>query len=246
MEIQFAAIARVGTDVVQRDGASVTFAEHICLESDESIVTAPSRVIRRGPSVILASRLRGCETELAMCQDDRLSVRSRRRRQPPQAYVVDLRFVDSRLSIKRRIAWRSWLACASLAAMIAASQSGTAVFAEPAWLQVGGKTSIVMLVAAVCSGMLGLYLTRETIELRSIHGRTRLVEITCDLGGSKAARGFLDRLAQRIDAVRAEAPQSKPHFLRDEMREHRRLWDAGVLSDAEYEASKRRILRAHA
>jgi hypothetical protein len=245
METKFAAIARVGIDVIQRDAASATFAEHICLESDESIVTAPTRVIRRGPSVIFSSRLHGCETELALCQDDRLAVRSRSRRQPLQAYVVDLRFVDSKLIVKHRIAWRSWLACCCLAAMIAASQSGTAGFADPAWLQLSGKTSIVMLILAVCSGMLALYFTRETIELRSMHGRTRLVEITCGLGDSKAARSFLDRLAQRIDAVRAETPQSKPHFLRDEMREHRRLWDAGVLSDAEYEASKRRILQAH-
>ena len=164
MEIEFAAIARVGTDVIHGDAASATFAEHICLESDESIVTAPSRVIRRGPSVIFSSRLHGCETELALCQDDRLAVRSRHRRQPPQAYVVDLRFVDSKLVVKRRIAWRSWLACAGLAAMTAASQFGTATFADAAWLQVSGRTSIVMLVVAVCSGMLGLYMTRETIE----------------------------------------------------------------------------------
>jgi hypothetical protein len=245
MDIKFAAIPTVGTGSVQCDAAAAFVAEHICLESDESVIPAPSRVIRRGPSIILASRLRGCETELALCQDDRLAVRSRRRRQPPQTYVVDLRFVDSRLVVKRRIAWRSWLACAGLAAMTAASQFGTATPADPAWLQVSGKTSIVMLAVAVCSGMLGLYLTRETIELRSIHGRTRLVEITGSLGCSKAARSFLDRLVQRIDAVRAETPQSKPHFLRDEMREHRRLWDAGVLSDAGYESSKQRILQAH-
>jgi hypothetical protein len=245
MEIQLAAMARVGADVIKIGVASTPCAEHICLESEESTIPAASRVIRRGPSIVLASRLRGCETELALCQDNRLAVRLHRRRQPPQAYVVDLRFVDNKLVIKRRVAWRSWLACAGLAALVAASQPGTAAFADPAWLQVSGKTSTVMLLLAVCSGLLGLYLTRETIELRSIHGRTRLVEITGNLGCSKAARSFLDRLVQRIDAVRAETPQSKPHFLRDEMREHRRLWDAGVLSDAGYEASKRRILQAH-
>jgi hypothetical protein len=242
MDIKFAARPVVGTGSVRCDAVATLLAEHICLESEEPALPVSSRVIRRGPSITLASRLRGCETELALCQDERLAVRSRRRRQPPQAYVVDLRFIDNKLVVKRRIAWRSWLVCACLAGMIAASRLP---FAGPAWLQISGRTSIVLLVVAVCSGMLGLYLTRETIELRSLHGRSRLVEITSSLGGSRAARSFLDGLSRRIDAVRTGTPQSKPHFLRDEMREHRRLWDAGVLSDAEYEASKRRILQAH-
>ena len=116
---------------------------------------------------------------------------------------------------------------------------------HPAWLRVDAWVSIVMPVAAVCAGIIALYLTRETIELRSVHGRALLVEITGSLGSSKVTRDFLENLVKRIDDVRAGAKQSKPHFLRDEMREHRRLWEAGILSDAAYDSSKRRILQAH-
>ena len=38
--------------------------------------------------------------------------------------------------------------------------------------------------------------------------------------------------------------QSRQAFLRDELREHRRLFEAGVLSGDAYEAGKRRILQA--
>ena len=46
-------------------------------------------------------------------------------------------------------------------------------------------------------------------------------------------------------AIRARRSTRGAH-LRDEIREHLRLREAGVLSEQDYEASKRRILARHA
>jgi hypothetical protein len=220
--------------------------EHISLASDEPIVPdRPIELVRRGPSFTFASRLLGCETELTFSSDHRLLVRTRRRRGPTCKYVIDLRFVDATAVAGRRIAWRWWQAAATLAVLVALVQWVTLQFADPDWQEVGLQGSIGCATAAVCVGLYGLYRTRESVELRSLHGAARLAEITGSLGCAKAVQSFAAELAQQVEAARSQAPQSKQQFLRDEMREHHRLWNEGVLSDPAYEASKRRILQSH-
>lgn len=216
--------------------------EHICLESDEHSVAARPGTIRIGPTFKFVSRLRGCETELAFSTDHHLAVRRGRPGKTIRKYVVDLRFIDAEPTAGLRIAWRWWAAMAALGTLSfwLASQ-----VVERDWHQIGLQASIAVATAAVCVGLMGLYQTRVTIELRSMHGDARLAEVTGSLGSTRDARSFIAELARRIDAARALPEQSKQHFLRDEMREHHRLWKDGVLSDAAYEASKRRILAAH-
>jgi hypothetical protein len=104
---------------------------------------------------------------------------------------------------------------------------------------------VTFAVAAVCFGLVGVLRTRDVVELRSVHGDAPLAGIAGRLGSARAAGSFVAELAQRVKAAVAQSAQSKQQFLRDEMREHHRLWSEGVLSDAVYEASKLRILRAH-
>jgi hypothetical protein len=52
-------------------------------------------------------------------------------------------------------------------------------------------------------------------------------------------------MIKSINAAKAERPQERPQFLRDEMREHHRLRELGVLSEEQYEQSKARILASH-
>ena len=154
-------------------------------------------------------------------------------------YVVDLRFIHA--EAETRIAWRLWLATAALAGL------GTLSYwlASHGWHQIGSQAPIVVATASVCVGLLGLYQTRVTIDLRSTHGDAQLAEVIGSLGNTRDARLFIDELSQRVETARGLPAQSKQHFLRDEMREHYRLWREGVLSEAAYEASKRRILAAH-
>ena len=221
------------SDSLQFDFAPAVQAEHICLESDEVVIVDRVRCARVGPSLTVSSRLRGCETELALLDNHRLAVRTRRPRRARQDYVLDLRFINVQPVTNRRIAWIGWQTSIALAALGAG------------WLQVEMLGSIGLLTAAVCTGVLASYRTRETIEYRSLHGRARLLEITGGLGCSRAAASFTLELARRITAARADISQSRQQFLRDEMREHRRLQRDGVLSADAYEASKQLILQAH-
>ena len=219
--------------------------EHICLESEEFDVPARVRGRRIGPSLKVASRFRGCETELAWLDGHRLEVRTQRRRGARLRYEVDLRFIDGEATTRRRIAWRCWQVGAALAALSATSFWLATMPDGPSWIPTTLPVSIGLLVAALGVGVLALYRTHDTVELVSVHGRAVLVAITGNIGCSRATGAFTAEIVRRIDDARAQLRQSKQQFLRDELREHRRLFEDGVLAEADYEAGKRRILRAH-
>ena len=109
----------------------------------------------------------------------------------------------------------------------------------------GMPAAIGLLMATLCLGTLALYRTHDTIELLSVHGRAVLAEITGNVGISRATGDFVAEIGRRTADARAQQRQSKQQFLRDELREHRRLFEDGVLGEAAYEAGKRRILQAH-
>jgi hypothetical protein len=97
----------------------------------------------------------------------------------------------------------------------------------------------------VCVTLVGIYRTTETATLWSTHGAAKLLELTAGLGRVRLARSFMIRLAAHIRLSSAARRRMRTEHLRDEMREHLRLKELGVLSAEEYEASKVRILNEH-
>ena len=220
-------------------------AEDICLAADEFAIDGRFRGTRNGPTLAVGHGARRCRTELALLDGHRLAVRSQVARRPDRRYVIDLRFVHEMPVARRIIAWNCWLAslCSAAAAGFVAWLA-TSLHAHPqvwsAWLVSLGLAGLGLLVGAVA-----LYRTHETIVLQSVHGQVTLAELTGGPGAARQAAAFQVVLAQRTAAARAEVPQSRQQFLRDELREHRRLFEDDVLSRDAYEAGKRRILQAH-
>jgi hypothetical protein len=89
---------------------------------------------------------------------------------------------------------------------------------------------------------LGVYRTTETVSLFSTHGAARLQECTGGLGTFHVFRPFMAKLAAHIRLASAARRRTKTEHLRDEMREHLRLKEIGVLPAGEYETAKVRIL----
>jgi len=83
------------------------------------------------------------------------------------------------------------------------------------------------------------------VSLFSTHGAARLLECTGGLGTFYVLRGFMKKLAAHIRLASAARRRTKAEHLRDEMREHLRLKEIGVLSAGEYETAKVRILDHH-
>jgi len=216
--------------------------EHILLESDERRIPHPRSSRKLHARIELRSRLRRRALQLELVDYYYLVVRSYRSRSVAAEYVLDLRFVDAAPESSRHFASR-WLLAAlvltALAGAIAFRIAGSA--AAAGWLGACGIVSGL----AVAATLICIYRTTETISMYSAHGRAKLFEFTSGLGARRAFKPFTSKLAAHIKlAVAARRPLRAEH-LRDEMREHFRLREHGVLSVEEYEASKARILAEH-
>jgi hypothetical protein len=217
--------------------------EHILLESDERRIPNARCSRKRHARIELHSRLRRRALQLELIDYYYLVVRSYRAHFVAAEYVLDLRFVDASLALSRHFASR-WLLSAvvlgALAGAIAFRIGGSA--ASAGWLAAGS----IVLAMAVAAAIVCIYRTTETVSMYSAHGRARLFEFTSGLGAKRALAPFTNKLAAHVKLATAARRPMRSEHLRDEMREHFRLRENGVLSAEEYEASKARILAEHA
>jgi hypothetical protein len=228
--------------------ATSPVAERVVLESDDSadeLVPDFGAARKVQSQVKLHSRVRGGRLALEVFNYRYLAVHLKMPWSSPVAFVADLRFIDANVEHRRRIPWRWWqvscglfLLCAIatwLFSMTGAPWSNNAWFAPLTFFCAG----------TLCVALLSAYLTTETVSLRSRNGRARLLEFTGGLGTFRALRAFEIKLAAHIRHAVAASARTKAQQLRDEMREHQRLREQGVLGEQDYEESKARILRSH-
>lgn len=228
-------------------------AEHISLESHgEELSEAEVDGLLRKRTVrkvrcdyALESKLRGCVTKLALLEDHFLSVQMVRPDAAPKKYEFDLRFANAKPVIVRHVAW-FWLALAiSLVALASTALWMLWPQSAAAWIDPVPLTAIAALFAAAGSVVMFIRRTTESLEFWSVHGQVTLVSVTGAIGSTRDGKKFFVELIKSISAAKAARPQPPQTFLRDEMREHHRLRELGALSEAQYEASKSRILAAH-
>lgn len=221
-------------------------AEHIHIEAEPDTVAAPTPLRQRKvrSSYLLKSRLRGCETEVCILEDHFITVRTVRPDAQQRKYEVDLRFANPKPVLVRSISW-FWLGLAGCLALLAAgglwsTWSDAARASSPIFL-----TALVTLLASGGATILFLRRTVESLEFISAHGGATLVSVVGGIGSARAGKRFFIVLIKSINAAKIARPQDHPQFLRDEMREHHRLRELGVLSELQYQQSKARILASH-
>ena len=220
--------------------------EHIHIEAEPGSVAAPTphRLRKVRTSYVLKSRLRGCETEVSILEDHYVAVRTVRPDAQARKYEFDLRFANPKPLRVRSISW-FWLTLAS--SMVALAAGGL----WATWTDAGRWSNAIFLTALVTlfasGGALIMFLRRtvESLEFISMHGGATLVSVVGGIGSARAGKRFFIDLIKSINAAKAARPQDRPQFLRDEMREHHRLRELGVLTDLQYEQSKARILSSH-
>ena len=218
--------------------------EHVLLESDFRQVPELQDARTVHARIEFRSRLRRRVLQLEIIDYYYLSVRSHSRSILLE-YVLDLRFVDAPQRL-RHIAWR-WttfsLLLIALALTIASQIDSSATpWWQHDWLLPMCVTVIVVWPFAT---LVAVYRTTETVNLVSTHGGASLLECTGGLGTFRVLRPFMAKLAAHIRLASGARRLTKPEHLRDEMREHLRLKEIGVLSAEEYETAKVRILEQH-
>lgn len=220
-------------------------AEHISLQGETEPTNRPAaRKVRAKYALQTPNGKR--KTELCLLEEHYLQVRIACARRPPQTYSLDLRFLHSQPVRVRHIAW-SWFVFGALLTIgaCAAAWSALSLLSDMARTAAFAASGIGSL-AALGTIWAGLRATSESLNFISVHGNAALVRVAGALGSTKQGKTFFVAMIKEIAAAKAARPQNKQQWLRDEMREHHRLRELGVLSEAEYEESKARILRAHA
>ncbi len=229
----------------RKHAVNIARAEHISIEAgteDAAPSRAPYRKVRA--KYALRSGLRNCAIELALLDDHYLQVHSTPRRRAPLKYTLDLRFLNPQPVRVRHIAWR-WFAATAL---LTASAGTTAWLASRGALPDKGLAFMGAAAAALAAGaaaFMGVRGTSESLNFNTVTGAAPVVKVIGSLGSTKHGKTFFVTLIKEIAAAKTARAQARPQWLRDEMREHHRLRELGVLSEAEYEASKARILGAH-
>lgn len=220
--------------------------EHIHIEAEPGTVAAPTphRLRKVRTSYALKSRLRGCETEVAIFEDHFVSVRTVRPDTQPRKYEFDLRFANPKPVRVRAISW-FWLSLAAGMVLLAAGGLWATWTDAARWSSPIFLTALVTLLAS--GGAIAMFLRRtvESLEFVSMHGGATLLSVAGGIGSARAGKRFFIELIKSINTAKALRPQERPQLLRDEMREHHRLRELGVLTELQYGQSKARILASH-
>jgi hypothetical protein len=219
--------------------------EHIHLESDVRKVPEPGRARKIHAAFQYYGSLRRRRLELEIIDYYYLVVRTGRTGSLRE-YVLDLRFIDRSLGLTKHFPWRCM--ALTLALAMAAAFSAWHIGSSPApwWQHKWLPMCATIFALTACASLVCAWRTTETVALRSVYGRATLLEYTGGLGTLRMAHQFTHKLAAHIQLAIAARRLSEMEHLRDEMREHFRLKEAGVLSQEQYEASKGRILARHA
>jgi hypothetical protein len=221
-------------------------AEHIVLESETPRELPKASAPRRIHATLqCASRLRRRALNLAIIDYHYLAV-SLRRGKDTSDYVLDLRFIDPSLALTRNIPWRWILSAFVLTALTVLSFRSASILAMGPLQHFMPRIAATLCAASVCAYLVVAVLLFETVAFHSIHGRATLVEYTAGPGMLRAARPFMRKLAAHIQLAAQSRRLTKAEQLRDELRDHHRLMEEGVLSAEVYDASKASILAQHA
>ncbi len=160
-------------------------------------------------------------------------------------YVLDLRFIDHSIRATRHIPWRSISAAIALAsvAIFGIRQIDSPI---PLWWHQHRLSLCAATIAlTACAALVSVWRTAETFSLRSLHGGATLLEFTGGPGTLRSSAQFARKLAAHIQFAVSDRGATRAEHLRDEMREHFRLREAGVISQEQYEESKAQILAHH-
>jgi hypothetical protein len=219
--------------------------EHIVLEAETREVPQLQSRRRVHASVGCRSRLRRRSLLLSIIDYYYLGIRVGQSGAAAREYVLDLRFVDPSFALTRHIPWRCiWTALALTAATGAAAMWYAAETAsQPRHL--AAEVSATLFAGATLAYLAVAVRLVETVALHSLHGRVALLQYRGGAGTLRRIRPFMRKLEAHVRLAAAARRSTRSEHLRDELREHYRLMEAGVLAGETYDAGKARILAQH-
>jgi hypothetical protein len=211
--------------------------EHICISGDES---GPSDV----PTIVgkrfrLFNPVRGLLTEFTFFNEGFLKVRAYRKRKLVRDYLLELRFMDPKPAVIRRVVMQTlWTALG-----LAGAASITWVVAKFTTLDTYLlPTSIILATAAIVALLLFIYQSGEKTQFCTASGNVPVLVLLTSFGCYRQCRRIVPEISREIaGAIRNNTLDEEP-YLRAEMQDHYRLRNEGVITPKACSAGTARIL----
>jgi hypothetical protein len=214
--------------------------EHILLGSEEPEQVfedeQPRTVQRR---IELNNRARGVKTVFTFFDGGFLGIREHRGRKPGEEVVISLRYLDPRPVLSRSVATNTLYLAMSLFAF-SALMGTLAYFSVLFFITLPAALASVIATASLLK--MFIRRTHEQVAFHTKHGQVVVFTLFGNPGCFGASRALVPKLTRAISESRKFNTSSKSHHLREEMREHYRLREIGILTDAACVAGTRRIL----
>ncbi len=205
-------------------------------------VPAEQRVVEQRLEQI--SKLKGFRFEFGVTNDNYLRVKTSQPMKPRRSFDVNLSVVDPSPKRVIRVNWAWWYAlfAAGEAAII------VALLYSDTLLKFSGFQSLfaVLVATTILCGLAFAFCIQDRLLFQSRNGRVVLFEMANRAPNKAVVQAFVARLRDRAKiALRASGGDAERR-LAAELREHRRLHESGVLSNAQYDRAKTRLLAMHA
>ncbi len=205
--------------------------------SDAPPVRLRFDLVQKNPS-------RGIFRQFAVGSDERLHVSEQIRRQQ-RSYQVGLAYLNPE-PVRHLIiakAWGYFAAACLLGAIVLGVIGNTSLGAR---LPVPLFPGVILCIAFAIVCLLGMfYRSRLLLHYRTRYGQLNLVELLWGRPSRHQYHDFVARLSGAIREAQRNHEGGLERLLADELREHRRLQENGIVDAPSYEAAKQRILAAH-
>jgi hypothetical protein len=223
-------------DLASRIGIT---AEHVVLESQQISEEPSERSHTIRSSFTFRNRLRGTEMAFTLFNDGYLSFRETRGGKVQPERSIDLRYLDPEPLSSRRVAKTALGFALSLLSLtsLTGALAYLAIFPE-----FTTPLFFVSLGAASVASWLFAWRTEERVSFQTRHGQAVVLTLIANFGCFRACRAFTQAITDTIAEMQEQNEQAKSHLLRDEIREHYRLSENGVISVESCSAAIRNTL----
>ena len=230
--------ATITADYIHRIANDET-TEHISLGDDFGVLAGadePEKITQRHE---VANRTCGRRMQLIFYEEGYLRVREWQRKKKVRDYLLSLRFLSPATTVTRKLPMRVLHVAAGFAgfgllcALVSWLTPWNALFTPAAVFSGTG---------AVIASMLFIYLAHEKTEFATAAGNATALTLLGTADSFKRCRSLVPEIVRAIEDAQAKNIQNRSDYLRQEMREHYRLREFGVLDHDDCSDATRRIL----
>lgn len=217
-------------------------------EEHIQLVTEAERSAPR-PSILIqlsqVSYLRAQSAHYTIFDRRFLSVYRKSFGRKARQYWIDLALIDSTPHFFVKSDRHSLYTSGGMLGLCAILTLASVFSRMPWYAHAWSPLTMLTLSAAVIAMLVFVHRSRNLVRFHSQNGDTVLLEMFNNAPNRKEFSAFARELVQHIQAAQRGDKRKLDQKLGAELREHRRLKDQGILSEAVYAGARDKILRRH-